>query len=107
MGNIVWFLDLDWIYMSLIAAGVAAGVHMIASIVAALRIGRCEAFVLVVLAPIYTFVSCTFYTIILAISVGYTYLVMDKDPSPHLLWWGLGFGGFYLLIKVIVSGYMK
>ena len=105
--DVVWFLDVKWIYMSLIAAGFAAGIHLIASIVAAARIGRSAAVLFVIFVPIYTFISCLFYVIILAISVGYTYRFINVDPHDVIVYWGLGFGALYIIIKVIVAGYLK
>ena len=105
--DIVWFLDVKWIHMSLIAAGFAAGIHFIASIIAAARIRRSAAILFVVLVPIYTFISCLFYVIILAISVGYTYRFINADPQGVIVYWGLGFGALYIVIKVIVAGYLK
>ena len=107
MGNADWFYELNWVYMSLIAAGFAAGIHMIAAIVAALRIGRGAAFAFVLFAPIATFISCLFYVVILAISVGYTYQFVEEDLRDYNIHWGLGLGVFYLVIKIVVAGYIK
>lgn len=105
--EMVWFLDLTWVYMSLIAAGVAAGIHLISAIITAARIGRVSTIIFVIAVPIYTFVSCFFYTIILAISVGYTYYFTKASADSVYVYWGLGFGVFYVLLKVIIAGYLK
>lgn len=105
--NIVWFLDINWLIMALVAAGFAAMVNLIASIVAAVRIGRAGAMIFVVALPIYTFVSCLFYTIILAISVSYTYQYNKSEPENAIYYWGIGFGVLYILLKAVISGYLK
>ena len=105
--EIVWFLDKTWVFMSLIAAGTAAFIHLIASTVAAIRIRRIETIYLVIILTIYTFISCFFYTIILAISVGYTYFFTQASAENVYWYWGLGFGVFYIFLKVIVAGYLK
>ena len=105
--EMVWFLDLNWVYMSLIAAGFAAGIHLISAIIAAARIGRFSTIIFIIAAPIYTFVSCFFYTIILAISVGYTYYFTKTSADSVYVYWGLGFGAFYVILKVVIAGYLK
>ena len=105
--DMVWFLDLNWVYMSLIAAGFAAGIHLISAIIAAIRIGRLATIIFVIAIPIYTFVSCFFYTIILAISVGYTHYYTKTSADDVFVYWGLGFGAFYVILKVIIAGYLK
>jgi hypothetical protein len=105
--NIVWFLDVQCIYMSLIAAGMASGIHLIASIIAAIRIGRWEAIIFSFICLIYTFVSCFIYTIILALTVIYTYQFTETNPEQFVIFWGLGFGLLYVILKIISSKYIK
>jgi hypothetical protein len=105
--DIVWFLDVQCIYISLIAAGTASLIHLIASAVAAIRIGRSQAIILVVILPIYTFISCFFYTIVLALTVIYTYRYTETNPKDVIPYWGLGFGTLYVLLKVISAKYIK
>jgi hypothetical protein len=105
--NIVWFLDIQSLYMSLIAAGMASGIHLISSIIAAIRIGRWQAIWFVIFLAIYTFVSCFFYTIILALTVMYTYQYIEAKTDDVLVFWGLGFGALYVLLKVVSAKYIK
>ena len=107
MPYFVWFLDVNWVYMSLIAAAVAAVIHLVASIVAVVRIGRFKAIILVIISPIYSFISCFFYTIILAISVGFTYFYLDSSSEDVYQYWGLGFGIVYVILKIVITGYLK
>jgi hypothetical protein len=105
--SVVWFLDINCVYMSLIAAAFATGIHSIAAVVAVVRIGRLEGIPLILFVAVYTFISCMFYTIILAISVSYTYLFAGLDLDEAYVLWGLGFGILYVIIKVITAGYLK
>jgi hypothetical protein len=105
--NIVWFLDIQCIYMSLIAAGLASGIHLIAALVAAIRIGRWQAFLFILILPIYTFFSCVFYTVILAITVMFTYQYTGNILDAVIVYWGLGFGALYVLLKMVSAKYIK
>jgi cation transporter-like permease len=96
--TIVWFLDVTYLYISLVAAITASVIHLIAAIIASIRIGRCEAIWIVVFLPIHTFISCVFYTIILALTVSYTYQYTGANPDDVVVYWGLGFGGLYVLL---------
>jgi hypothetical protein len=93
--------------MSLMAAGIASGIHLLSCVIASIRIGRIESLWFVVFLPIYTFVSCLFYTIILAISVGYTYQLTGTRPDNVLVYWGIAFGVLYVVLKFVVAGYVK
>jgi hypothetical protein len=103
----LWFLDLNCLYVSLVAAGTASVIHLIAAIIASLRIGRCQAIWFVIFLPIHTFISCVFYTIILALTVSYTYRYTGTTPEDVILYWGLSFGALYVLLKVVSAGYIK
>lgn len=104
---IVWFLDRVWIYMALVAAALAASVHLICAIVTAVRVGRSEGIAYVIFAPIYTFVSCLFYVIVLAISAGYTYAFLDANPEFQYTYWSIGFGILYILLKMFIVGGLR
>jgi hypothetical protein len=105
---VLWFLDVNWVMMSLTAAQFAAVIHIFTCAAAAIRIGRCEAIWIVVAVPIYTFLSCLLYTLILSISVSYTYQYVGAVPSgPVITYWGLGFGSLYVVLKIISAGYIK
>lgn len=105
--EIFWFLDRYWIYMSLIAAATASIIHLIASVVASMRVARAFSVIFVSIIVVYTFVSCFFYTIILAISVGYTYAYSSSSADDTYYIWGIGFGVFYVILKMVITGYLK
>lgn len=105
--EIVWFLDKYWVYMSLIAAATASIIRLIASIIAGVRIGRFVSVIFIISLMIYTFISCFFYTIVLAISVGYTYVYSSSSAEKTYYIWGIGFGVFYVILKMVITGYLN
>ena len=102
-----WFLDKKWLYMALYSAGIASGIHLIAMIVAYCRVKRNGYCLFILVFTIYTFISALFYTVILAISVSFTYQYIRYDPSDVVIYWGIGFGVLYVIIKVVITGWLK
>jgi hypothetical protein len=94
--------------MSVISAGFAALVFMLSALVAAIRVHRCTAIWFVVAIPIYTFVSCLIYSLILSSSVHYAYRYSGVDPSgTTIAYWGVSFAVFYVLLNVVGATCIK
>jgi hypothetical protein len=107
MAQRVWFLEKNWVIMSLIAAGFAALIFLCSSVVAACRIHRKAALVLVLAIPIYAFVSCLVFALILSSSVHYAYEYSQVDPSGLIMYWGFGFGALYVILNIIGATVIK
>jgi hypothetical protein len=96
-----WILDGTWWRVALIAAGFAALVHFVLYLIAAIRIGTWKSSALAVGVAIWTFFACGVTTIILTVSASYAYEYTDIDPSNVTFEWGLGFGAFYIALRLV------
>jgi hypothetical protein len=96
-----WILDVTWWYVTLIAAGFAAIVHLVLYLIAAIRIGTWKSSLLAIGVALWTFFACGITTIILTVSVSYAYEYTDADPSNSEVEWGIGFGAFYIGLRLV------
>lgn len=104
--NWVWFLQTDWVYMSLISAAIAAFVDLIASTITAVRIGQGKAAIYIAVAAITTFISCLLATLLLSISVHFAYLSINKEIKETYIYWGIGFAVLNIIIKSFVPRFV-
>ena len=104
---VYWFLETKWMYMALYSAMIASIIHLISMLVAYFRVRRKGYCLFILIFTIYTFISAFFYTFVLAISVSFTYQYIKYDPSDIIIYWGIGFGILYIIIKVVTTGWLK
>jgi len=98
----------NWFTMPLISSGVASLIHLLAMVIATIRIGRWSAIVFCIVFPLYTFISAFFYTILLSFSVILTYSVSKNTLTDQdVFYWGLGLGVLYVILKAVISGILK
>ena len=97
-----------WWNMTLTAATVASLIHFSASLISVFRIGKLSGLYITIFFTLYTFFSAFFYTVLLSFSVIFTYSVSKNYLNDEALFnWGIALGILYVILKAIISGYLK
>ena len=98
----------NWFVMTSVAAGFAAGLHLIPAIISAWRVKKTSGLIFLLIFPIYTFVSGFWYSLFLSLVITLTYFAASQ-PLDHSIsaYWGLGLGFFYIILKAIIQMFIR